>query len=53
MTVMLNSHCNDNDKKKKKKNMRKNMWSSRFKPRIYGFTDHRGIHYTVEASGIN
>ena len=45
---MLNSHCNNNDKKKKRerekhkiKNIKKNYWSPRFKPRIYGFKDSK------------
>ena len=49
---MLNSHCNNNDRKKKK-NIKKIMQSSRFESRIYGFVDHRGIHYAMEANGIN
>ena len=25
----------------------------RFEPRIYGFKDYRGVHYAMEANGIN
>ena len=51
---MLNSHCNNNDKKdiKKKKKRKKIRWSPRFESRIYGFKDDRGIHYSMEANGI-
>ena len=35
---MLNSHCNNNDKKKHKK--------------TYGFKDHHGIHYAMEADKL-
>ena len=46
---MSNSHCDYNDKKKHKKNNKKIMRSPRFEHRIYGFKDHRGIHYAMEA----
>ena len=29
------------------------MRSARFKPMIYEFKDHRGIHYAMEANEIN
>ena len=53
---MLNSHCNNNDnnnQKKHKKTLKKSMQSTRFKPGIYGFKDHHGIHYAMEANRIN
>ena len=36
-------------KKNIKKNNKKIMRSPRFEHRIYGFKDHRGIHYAMEA----
>ena len=49
---MLNSHFN-NTEKKNIKNIEKIMRSPIFEPRIYGFKDHRGIHYAMEANGNN
>ena len=53
---MLNLHCNKNGKAKKyiyiKKN-KKNMRLPRFESRKYGFKIQRGVHYAMEADGIN
>ena len=46
---MLNLHCNKNGKKKNIKKMR----LPRFEPREYRFKIHRGVHYAMEADGIN
>ena len=50
---MLNSHCNNNDKNMKKKTLKEIMRLPRFEPRIYGFTDDRGIHYAMEVNRLN
>ena len=51
---MLNSHCYNNDRKKiiKSNKIKKIMRSPRFETRIYGFKDHRGIHYAMETNEI-
>ena len=52
---MLDLICNNNDKKKKKKKkktLKKIMRSPRFEPKIYGFIDHRSIHYAMVADKI-
>ena len=52
---MLNLHCNKIAKKTKKKHKKKNkkLRLPRFEPRKYGFKINRGVHYTMEADGIN
>ena len=57
---MLNSHCNNNDKKKmkkklgEKKNMRKKCKSPPgCEPMIYGLIDNRANHYATESAVEN
>ena len=47
---MLNSHCDNNGQKTTTK---KKLCGQEIEPRIYGFEDHHGIHYAMEANGIN
>ena len=48
---MLNLHCHKKAHTKKKK--KKNYAITEIRTKKYGFKIHRGVHYAIEAGGIN